>query len=803
MLIKNHTDVWFFIVHNTFRCDKIVSIGEAMEGNTKAEIITGLSTQEVQERIEKGLVNKEENGQTKSYKRILYDNIVTLFNFINLVLAVLIILTGSFKNLLFLGVVFSNIVIGTFQEIRAKKTLDKISLINTMKVCAIRNGKETLISIQEIVLDEILKVKMGSQIVSDSVVIEGTLEVDESLLTGESETVIKKPGDILYSGSFVVGSFAYIKVRKIGDDNYASKLVKDAKAFQKYPSQLRDNLNKIIKYIGIMIIPLGVCMFLKEYWMLEYSFNESVLSTSAALIGMIPEGLVILTSIALAVGSIHLAKHKTLVQELYCLETLARVDVLCLDKTGTITEGKMEVDHHVKVKEEYDFLLVMGHLMYHLQDDNATFSAIQKAYPACNTWKCIKTIPFTSKNKFSGVEFEEGTYLMGAFEYLVKNPSIEQVKQIEMFAAQGYRIISVVKKEAETVEVIGFILLLDKIRDSAKQTLAYFKEQGVCIKVISGDHPITVSQVAKRAGLEEYAKYVDATTLHTQQQIEEAMQKYQIFGRVSPQQKKDMVIALKNHNHVVGMSGDGVNDVLAFKEADVSVAMASGSDIAKASANLVLLDSNFDALPHVLYEGRRVINNIQRVATLFLTKTIFSLLLSFLTIFLSVQYPFVPVHLTFVSTLTIGIPAFVLALEPNKARVEKNFLENVLKVSLPAAVSVIVCILYIVVGIRMGYLQEGLLSQLCLIVISINGLLVLTKMAKPFTPLRIALLVVVYATMCIGLLFGDALIGFKAIQFHNVWYHIVFFYVALLLISKALRYGISYIYRIKSKKNSV
>lgn len=771
--------------------------------NDNIQHINGLTQQEVQDRIQKGYINREENTQTKSYKRIFYDNICTLFNLINLILAILIILTGSFKNLLFLGVVFSNIIIGTFQEIRAKKTLDKISLINTMKVCSIREGKETFISVQDIVLDDILKVKMGSQIVSDSIVVEGMLEVDESLLTGESEIVVKKEGDTLYSGSFVVGSHAFIKVCQVGDDNYASKLVRDAKTFQKYPSQLRDNLNKIIKYIGIIIIPLGIFMFLKEYWLLEYSFNESILSTSAALIGMIPEGLVILTSIALAVGTIHLAKHKTLVQELYCIETLARVDVLCLDKTGTITEGKMIVDKHIQFCGEDEFTQAMGHLMYHLQDDNATFLAIKEAYPPLQQLSLIKTIPFNSKNKYSGVEFEEVTYFMGALEYVLEHPTIEQRNQMEAYAKEGYRVISVVQKQSIETTLLGFILILDKIRDSAKQTLSYFKEQGVCIKVISGDHPITVSQVAKRAGLEGYDKYVDATSLHSMEDIEQAVQIYEIFGRVTPQQKKEMVQALKKQNHVVGMSGDGVNDVLAFKEADVSIAMASGSDVAKASANLVLLDSNFDALPHVLYEGRRVINNIQRVATLFLTKTIFSILLSFLTIFLSIQYPFIPVHLTFVSTLTIGIPAFILALEPNKEIVEKNFLENVVKVSLPAAISVIICVLYVAFSIRFSNMDESLMNQSCLIIISVNGLLVLTKMAKPFTPLRIALLIAVYSCMIVGLLFGDQFIGFKPIEFQKVWMHIVFFYVSLLVVSKLIRYLINQVYRIKNKKNSV
>ena len=749
----------------------------------------GLNDEQVKLRQQQGLINACENTNTKTYKQIFHDNLFTLFNFINAVLAGFILLTGSFRNLLFLGVVFSNIIIGTVQEIRAKRVLDKISLLVSSKVCVIRNGEKQMIAVAEVVLDDILYVKSGSQIVADSYVVFDELEVDESLLSGESDSVIKKKDDFLYSGSFVVGGSAYIRVHKVGSDCYASQMVKDAKKQMRHPSQLRDSLNKIIKYIGIAIIPIGILLFIKHYFIAQETLTTSILSISAALIGMIPEGLVILTSIALAVGTIHLAKHKTLVQELFCLETLARVDVLCLDKTGTITEGKMEVDnyHSLMAIDEQE---IFGNLVRVLKDDNATINAISDYYLQENSLHEQQVISFTSKKKYSGVIFKEKSYFIGAYEFLVANPQAQQVELIHQFAMQGYRVITLIqsdeKQEDQILvnnEVVGFLLLLDKIRESAKETMDYFHAQNVAIKVISGDHPITVSQVAKRAGLEGYEHYVDATTLHSEEEIEEAVAKYNIFGRVSPQQKKAMVVALKKQGHIVGMSGDGVNDVLAFKEANISIAMASGSDVAKASANLVLLESNFDALPFVLFEGRRVINNIQRVATLFLTKTIFSILLSLLTLLVAFRYPFIPIHLTFVSTLTIGIPAFFLAIEPNRNRVQKNFMEQVLKISLPAAMSVILCIIYIYVSSMFIAMDDAVISQLSLIVISINGLIVLSKIARPYTKMRIALVVIIYVLVMNGLLFGARYFAFTPIDLASSWYHILIFVVLLLIFS--------------------
>ncbi|MDF9824223.1 cation-transporting ATPase E [Breznakia sp. PF5-3] len=711
----------------------------------KPDTTCGLTSEQVKERIKQGLVNVTSMNKTKSYKQIIFDNLFTLFNFVNIVLALIILPTGSYRNLLFLGVVVSNFVIGTFQEIRAKRTLDQIAVVVCLKAMVIRDGKVDEVAVEDVVLDDLIQLKTGNQIVSDSIVREGILEVDESLLSGESKVIVKQVGDFLYSGSFVVSGEAIVQVDRVGDDNYAAKITSDAKQFQRYPSELRDSLNKIIKIIGIIIIPLGSLMFIQSHFFNGNSYSDTVLNMAAALIGMIPEGLVILTSIALTVGTINLARHKTLVQELYCLETLARVDTLCLDKTGTITEGKMEVKEVVVLSDD-DIDEIMGNYVRSMSDDNATFLALRNHFEEINTFEFISKKPFSSKRKYSGAVFTCATYVLGAFEFVCNHPEKYQ-SIIDDFSEQGYRVIVLAKsnktiEEAlpDDLEVIAVIALADKIRDNAKETLAYFDEQGVTIKVISGDNPLTVSKVAKRAGVKQSQKYLNASQL-TNVEITKQVEECAVFGRVSPEQKKMMVKALKEHKHIVGMTGDGVNDVLAFKEANISIAMASGSDVAKASANLVLLDNNFDALPYVLNEGRRVINNVEKVATLFLTKTIFSLILAFLVLIVNVDYPFIPIQLTIVSSLTIGFPAFVLALEPNHDRVKGAFLENIMKVSLPAALSVIIAIIYVMVLFKCKHIDMTISRQLAFLTISLNGLIVLAKVARPFSKLRLALFI--------------------------------------------------------------
>ena len=767
----------------------------------KTDLKIGLTSEQVEKRVKENKINKAEETYSKSYQKIIFDNLFTLFNFINLVLAVFIFFTGSYKNMLFLGVMFWNMVLGIVQEIRTKRTLDKISLIVNKDVCVIRDGKEEYIHPDQIVIDDLVKVKSGSQICCDGILVEGSLEVNESLLSGESDPVIKKCGDILYSGSYVIASSGVYQVTCVGMDSYASKMVKDAKKMERHPSKLRDSLNKIIKYIGIMIIPLGCILFLKHYFVMCEGWKESILSTSAALIGMIPEGLVILTSVALAVGVLHLTKYKTLVQELYCLETLARVDVLCLDKTGTLTEGKMQVEK-VICEDEEEMKCVMQDLMASLAYENATSLALYETFSSSSK-VANKVISFSSQRRYSGVIFEEESYFMGAYDAFFGKDTTYK-KEVENWAKEGYRVLCVVKSKTnenffnENVKLVGFVLLLDKVRESAKETLEYFKSQDVDVMILSGDDPLTVSRMAKKAGLKDYDKYLDVSSL-SKEEIEKAVCEYKIFGRVSPTQKKWMIQALKKQGHCVGMSGDGVNDVLAFKEADISIAMASGSDIAKHSANLILLDSDFKAIPQVLFEGRRVINNIQKVATLFLTKTIFSIVLAFLTLLVDFPYPFEPVHLTFMSSFTIGIPSFFLALEPNFARVKDNFMENVMKISLPSAISAIVCIAYIYMSASYHHYSEEMISQLALIMICMNGFLVLLRCSFPYTFIRIALLIFSFGGMLLGLIFVPSLLSIPQIHWSTIFIQLLVFMCILISVSTIGNYMVRMFY---SRKNN-
>ena len=509
-------------------------------------------------------------------------------------------------------------------------------------------------------------------------------------------------------------------------------------------------------------------MFYKNYTILNDSYNESILNTSAALIGMIPEGLIILTSIALAVGVINLAKNKTLVQELYCLETLARVDILCFDKTGTLTENKMFVDKYSSYSHEFN--VAISNLIHDLEDDNSTIQAIKDYFSPKSTYECKEIIPFNSTNKYSGCIYKEGTYLLGAYRYMTNQYDSTIINEIEEASSNGYRVITLMKDNT----VLGLIYLLDKIREDAYETLNYFRKQDVNIKIISGDHPLTICHIAKRIGLNNYEHYVDMTDIKDDE-IDDLIENTTIFARVTPHQKKLIIQSLKKHGHTVGIVGDGVNDVLAFKEADVSIAMNNGCDIAKSSANLVLLESNFNALPQVLYEGRRVINNIQIVATLFLTKTIYSILLTLITILFSFEYPFEPIHLTFVSTLTIGLPAFFMALEPNKKRVENRFLGNIIKVSIPHGISVVLCILIL-------NLITNDLTKYALIILAINGCIVLTKVSKPFTLLRKIVLIFAYIGIILGLLFFNKLLNINQIIINDFIY-IIFILLFLLIVS--------------------
>ena len=722
----------------------------------------GLSSEQVAQRVRDGLSNADEGIKTKTEKQIILENTFTFFNILNFVLALFVLLVGSFKNLLFLGVIFSNIIIGSFQGIRAKQTIDKLSLISAPKASVLRDGKLQTIPVSGIVMNDVLHLSTGQQICADAIVLDGEAEVNESLITGESDPVLKRAGDELLSGSFIVSGSCYAEVKHVGRENYANRIANGAKYVKRTNSEILHSLDFIVKTLGFTLVPIGILLFCKQFFWLHDTIREAVVSTVAAILGMIPEGLILLTSVVFAVSVLRLSRYKTLVQDLYCTESLARVDVLCLDKTGTITEGTMQVDelHPLTGYTEEDMTAPLEALVQVLTDDNPTYNAVKAYFPGGSDWKAAATVPFSSARKWSGAYFgERGTYVMGAGEFILGERFGALREHTEEYAARGERVLLLAhsakpflenKALPDDIEPVGFILISDKIRTEAPQTLRYFAEQGVTLKVISGDNAVTVSNIAQKAGLPHAENYCDATTLHTDEEIAGAIEQYSVFGRVTPQQKLKFVQALKDHGHTVAMTGDGVNDVLALKEADCSIAMASGSDAARTVSNLVLLDSNFASMPQVVKEGRRSINNLQRSASLFLQKTIYSTVLGVLFIFLSASYPFEPIQLTFISSITIGIPSFILALEPNNERISGSFLANVLKKSFPSALTMILGVLFLTLFKEPLNLTNPQVSTLSVIVAFAVGFMLMFKLCLPFNALRGALFGTMVAAFFVG-----------------------------------------------------
>lgn len=734
----------------------------------------GLSTAEVNQRISNGKINTVDNKITKSYKQIFLNNTITFFNILNAALLGLVLFVGSYKNTLFILVIIINTIAGIYQEIKAKRTLDRLSILTTSHVEVIRDDELKEIDIDQIVLDDYIVLTTGAQIPTDSILIDGHMETNESLLTGESDPVLKQNGDTLYSGSFITSGKGICKVIHVGDDNYMNQITQEAKRLKKHNSELNRCLNKILKYVSIVILPIGGLLFLKQFFYGNQTFNNSIVSTVAAILGMIPEGLVLLTSVALTLSVLRLAKQNTLVQELFCIETLARVDVLCLDKTGTITEGTMKVEFDVKMSN-VDISEIVGNLMHSLTDVNVTAQALKEHYQTKTNFNPYFVIPFSSDRKYSGTSyFNRGTYYIGAYQFLFPKGNEELEEKCVDYASEGYRILvlahtdEVMSNEALPVDLepLGIIVLSDVIRKDAKETLAYFNEQGVDLKVISGDDPITVSSIAKRAGLNNAHHYVDATTLSTSEEITEALNKYSVFGRVTPQQKKAMVVALKQQGHTVAMTGDGVNDVLAFKEADCSIAMASGSDAAKNAANLVLLDNNFDAMPHIVDEGRRVINNITMSASMFLIKTIFSALIAISTIFFGQAYPFEPIQLSLISACGVGIPTFFLTYEANFARVEGNFLETVLEKSFPSAFTIAIGATLITnIGLALNY-DPNMLSTVCVLFTGWNYTIALLKIYRPLTKYRKFIIYSTQFCYYISMMIGQSILELTGVSFN-------------------------------------
>ena len=718
----------------------------------------GLTTQQVEQRREQGLANGESEIKTKSIGQIIRGNIITPFNILNFILAALVLAVGSYRNLLFMGVILCNILIGTFQEIRAKKTIDRLSLIAAPKAHVVRDRQVVSVAVNELVLDDILSLSAGNQICADCIVTSGECEVNESLLTGESDPVTKHAGDSMMSGSFIVSGACFARVEHVGKDNYASKISNSAKYLKKPNSEIMKWINFLIKWIGIALIPIGLMLFYKQIFISGQPFDQAIVSTVAALIGMIPEGLVLLTSVVLAVSVIRLSRHKTLVQELYCIETLARVDTLCLDKTGTITEGKMQVDELVPLNglAKTECQQILSSLCASLNDSNPTFLALKEQYGTNCSWNCTKVVPFSSARKWSGAQFDgQGTYMIGATEFILLPEQAAPFRsQLEQASSSGQRVLLLAfsrnpfsgKELPAQIEPLALILLSDKIRPEARKTLRYFADQGVDLKVISGDNAITVANIAKKAGLEQADLFVDATTLKSEDDIKQAAGKYAVFGRVTPEQKLQLVKALKENNHIVAMTGDGVNDVMALKEADCSIAMASGSDAARTVSQLVLLDSNFASMPKVVHEGRRSINNLQRSASLFLVKAFFSAMIAVLFIFIPLAYPFQPIQFTLMNAFAIGIPSFILALEPNKDRIRGSFIVNIIKKSLPGAFTMTINIVMLaIISSFLGFSHEQI-STLAVLLTGFTGMVVLLSVCLPFNKLRLAL----FCTMVLG-----------------------------------------------------
>lgn len=730
--------------------------------------ITGLTDEEVRQRVEEGFTNRTDISTDKTTKEIVISNVFTYFNLIFLVITILLIMVGSFRNLTFLPIIIGNTVIGIVQEIRAKKTLEKMSLLNAPHADVIRNGSVKQISTDELVKDDVILLTAGKQICADAVVISGNIQVNESLLTGEADEVEKTEGSTLMSGSFVVSGECYARLEKVGNESYISRLSLEAKSMGgKEQSEMIRSINLIVKWVGIVIIPIGLILFWQSHFVNGESITKSVTSTVAAIIGMIPEGLYLLTTVALALSTMKLARKKVLLHDMKSIETLARVDVLCVDKTGTITEPDMKLKEIFLCKNSgadgTQTALTLDELKSLILDyanasvdNNATMLAL-KAYAADaltnNTSALHRTAvsqqAFSSSLKYGSVTFSGGTYLLGAPEFIMHEDFARIEEEIIPYADKGDRVLLFARYDGENVEngidgsvtPLGFVALANPIRENAVKTFEYFKSQGVAIKVISGDNPRTVSRIAIQAGIESAESFVDAATLDTEDKIADAVNKYTVFGRVTPKQKKQLVKALQAKGHTVAMTGDGVNDILAMKDADCSVAMASGSEAAAQAAQVVLLDSDFAHMPDVVYEGRRVVNNIQRSASLFLVKNIFSLLLSLFSVILMVTYPLEPAQVSLISMFTIGVPGFLLALEPNKDRINGHFITNVMLKALPGGLTDVIAVGALVVCGEVFCISDASIGTIATLVLSVVGFMILFKISEPLNGMKYAVII--------------------------------------------------------------
>lgn len=744
--------------------------------------LQGLSSIQVKVRRQAGLDNRAVKAPSKSVWQIISSNLFTYFNLVFLVIAILLILVKSYRDLTFLPIIIANTLIGIIQEIRAKQVLDKLNLMNVSKVLTLRDGEKQEIAVADLVKDDIIELSAGNQIPADARVVEGEVMVNESLLTGEADEVKKKSDDLLLSGGFIVSGKCYARLEKVGKESYISELTLKAKMMRRgEQSEIIRSLNKIVKVAGVAIFPIGLVLFCQQYFGEAHSVQESVRAMVAAVIGMIPEGLFLLASVTLVISAMKLAEKKVLLHDMKSIETLARVDTLCVDKTGTITEEKMRMAEIVRVKKgklgDGEDKEILRAFVWAQEADNATIVALREALEEDvermaepRLGKVVQVVGFSSRYKYSAVEFERETIVLGAPEFVLRGDYNQYEKEVQKYSEEGYRVLVFGKYEGKSngkqltarVKPYGLVLLMNPIRENAARTFGYFYEQGVGIKVISGDSPLTVAKVAERAGIRGAEKYIDCTKLTNEKEIAEAAGKYTIFGRVTPEQKKKIIQALKRQGRTVAMTGDGVNDVLALKDADCSIAMASGSEAAMQAAQLVLLDSDFAKMPDVVREGRRVVNNLERSGSLFLVKNIFSFLMAILTIVLSITYPLTPTQVSLISMFTIGVPAFLLSQVPNTALIRGDFMKKIILCALPGGITdVVLVIIMTVIGGRIG-LGGSEIATVATILLAVIGMMVLYSVCKPMDWRKWSIWGISVAGLIFSVIFLKSLFGISA-----------------------------------------
>ena len=762
--------------------------GSAAVSGADGNVIRGLTDAEVADRKARGLINEEVSSSTRTIKEIVKENVLTYFNLIFAVLAVLLIVVGQFKDLTFLIIVAANTAIGIAQEIRSKQILDNLKFEKMPRVTVLRNGRTQEIPTEELVQDDVVVLGAGAGIPADAVIVSGSVQVNEALVTGESDEINKGEGDQLLSGSFIISGECHARLTAVGKEAYISKLQVEATRQGKNDgrSQMVRSLDKLVMVIGILIIPIGLVLFVQQYYIMDNDLTSSVTSMVAAVLGMVPEGLYMLASVAMVVSAVRLARQEVLVQNMRSIETLARVDVLCVDKTGTITESDMKVDSmQSMMPEKYDGQVTtfLADLVKEMDADNATMQALKEYFADSGSDRRAKRIvPFSSRYKYCAAIYDDGNYILGAPEFVLGESYGQYESQLKLMSEKGYRVLAFAALEEEPkgepvtckAKMLAAVFLTNPIRKSAPEVFRYFADNGVDIKVISGDNPSTVSNIAQEAGIKGADKFIDARKLQTQEDINAAVMEYNVFGRVTPEQKRMFVAGLKSHGKTVGMTGDGVNDILALKDADCSVAMASGSEAASNAAQLVLMDSDFSRMPSVVSEGRRVVNNITKSATLYLTKNIFSFLLAIFSMVSVLQYPLQPSQITLISMFTIGIPSFVLSLEPNHKKIKGSFLGNVFKMATPAGITVFLSVSALVIFGQVMHIEQSSLSTAAAGLVALVEFMILARVAQPMTKTHLIMMIVMVCGFFYAIIFHNTLFGISSMTWQTVLLLIVF-----------------------------